>query len=155
MFKAVPFELIDDEEGSVTVGWAGDTSLYALVEGGLSAKLGGRLAHRVQELVQGLSGVHYFGDSALMSRYDLLARSSFVRMALANRRAFASFTFLIWPDGVSSAAQAFADALGDNVALCTTLAEFERRLLREAPLARQRLNPASWERFESTFRTAR
>ena len=155
MFKAVPFELLDDEEGAITVGWAGDSVVYAMIEGGLSAGLGSRFADYVQSLVRGVQGIHYFSDAALMSRYDLLARSAFVRMALAQRRSFDSFTFLTWPDGISSAARAFADAIGPNVTLCTTLAEFERRLLREAPLARQRLNPATWERFESTFRTQR
>jgi hypothetical protein len=155
MYKSIPFELLDDEEGAITVGWAGESVVYAMVEGGLSAGLGSRYASHVQSLVKGLSGVHYFSDAALMSRYDLLARSAFVRMALAQRKSFASFTFLTWSDGVSSTARAFADAIGPDVTLCTTLAEFERRLLREAPLARQRMNPASWERFESNLRTHR
>jgi hypothetical protein len=149
MHKSVPFELLDDAEGSIAVGWAGESVIYAMVEGGLGASLGSRYAEHVSLLVRGLSGVHYFSDAALMSRYDLLARSAFVRMALANRRCFESFTFLTWPEGVSPAARAFADALGGNVTLCTALGDFERRLLRAAPLARQRLTPASWERFES------
>jgi hypothetical protein len=155
MLKSVPFELLDDEEGSVAVGWAGDSVIYAMVEGGLSASLGVRFADHVASLVRGLTGVHYFADAALMNRYDLLARSAFVRMALANRRCFASFTLLTWPDGVSPAARAFADALGHDVVMCSLLSDFERRLLRAAPLARQRLSPASWERFESAFRTQR
>jgi hypothetical protein len=155
MYKTVPFELLDDEEGAITVGWAGESVVYAMVEGGLSAGLGSRYANHVQSLVKGFSGVHYFSDAALMSRYDLLARSAFVRMALAQRKSFASFTFLTWSDGVSSTARAFADAIGPDVTLCTSLAEFERRLLREAPLARQRMNPATWERFESNLRTQR
>lgn len=149
MQKSVPFELLDDEEGSIAVGWAGDSVIYAMVEGGLSASLGARYAEHVGSLVRGLTGIYYFADLALMSRYDLLARSAFVRMALANRRCFESFTFLTWPEGVSPAARAFSDALGGDVTMCTQLGDFERRLLRAAPLARQRLSPASWERFES------
>lgn len=155
MLKSVPFELLDDEEGSIAVGWAGESVIYAMVEGGLSATLGAQFADHVASLVRGMTGVHYFADAALMNRYDLLARSAFVRMALANRRCFESFTLLTWPDGGSPAARAFADALGHNVVMCTLLADFERRLLRAAPLARQRLSPASWERFESAFRTPR
>jgi len=34
------------------------------------------------------------------------------------------------------------------------LADFEGRLLRAAPLARQRINPANWERFESAFQAS-
>ena len=155
MLKSAPFELLDDEEGSVAVGWAGDGVIYAMVEGGLTAELGAKYAEHVQSLVRGRTRVHYFADFALMTRYDLLARSAFVRMALANRRCFASFTFLTWPEGVSSAARALSEALGQNVVMCTLLADFERRLLREAPLARQRLSPASWERFETATRTPR
>ncbi len=149
MLKSVPFELLDDDDGSIAVGWAGDSVIYAMVEGGLSAPLGSRYAEHVSSLVRGLTGIHYFADLALMTRYDLLARSAFVRMALANRRCFESFTFLTWTEGVSPAARAFSDALGENVTMCTLLGDFERRLLRAAPLARQRLSPANWERFES------
>jgi hypothetical protein len=155
MLNTVPFELLEDDEGSVSIGWAGERVVYAMVEGGLSAEIGARFASHVQLLVSGATGVHYFADAAFMTRYDLLARSAFVRMALANRGCFESFTFLTWPEGVSPAARAFADALGGNVTLSTTLADFERRLLRAAPLARQRLNPANWERFESALRTQR
>jgi len=155
MLKSAPFDLLDDEEGSIAVGWAGDGVIYAMVEGGLTAKLGARYAEHVLALVRGSTGVHYFADLALMTRYDLLARSAFVRMGLANRRCFESFTLLTWPEGVSPAARSFSDALGENVTLCTQLADFERRLLRAAPLARQLLTPASWERFETAFRTPR
>ena len=154
MLNSAPFEVLEDDEGSVAVGWAGDSVIYAMVDGGLTAKLGARYAEHVQELVRGKTGIQYFADGALMTRYDLLARSAFVRMALANRRSFDAFTFLTWPDGVSPAAKAFAGALGDNVTMCAVLADFEGRLLRAAPLARQRINPANWERFESAFKAS-
>lgn len=152
MLNTAPFEVIDDDEGSVAVGWASDSVIYAMVDGSLSATLGSRYAEHVQGMVRGLKGVHYFADAALMTRYDLLARSAFVRMALANRRCFDAFTFLTWPDAVSPAAHAFAGALGENVTMCTMLADFEGRLLRAAPFARQRINPATFERFESAFK---
>lgn len=154
MLKTAPFELLDDEEGTIAVGWASDSVIYAMVDGSLSATLGARYADHLQAMVRGTTGIQYYSDSALMTRYDLLARSAFVRMALANRRCFDGFTFLTWPDGVSNAAKAFAAALGENVTICTLLADFEGRLLRAAPLARQRINPANWERFESAFRTS-
>jgi len=154
MLKSAPFEILEDEEGSIAVGWASDSVIYAMVDGSLSARLGTRYAEHLQVMVHGSSVVHYFADTALMTRYDLLARSAFVRMALANRRCFDGFTFLTWPDGVSPAAKAFAAALGENVTMCTVLADFEGRLLRAAPLARQRINPANWERFESAFQAS-
>ena len=151
MLNTAPFEVMDDEEGSVAVGWASDSVIYAMVDGSLSSSLGSRYAEFVQGMVRGMTGIQYFADAALMTRYDLLARSAFVRMALANRRCFEAFTFLTWPDEVSPAAKAFAGALGGNVTMCTMLADFEGRLLRAAPFARQRINPANWERFESAF----
>jgi hypothetical protein len=155
MMKPLPFETLDDTEGSARLGWAGDAVLYAFVTGGLSAALGARLASQVQTLVGGFSGVHYFCDAANMTRYDLLARSAFVRMALANRRRFASFTLLTWPAAVSPAMNAFTEALGDNVTLFSESSDFERRLLELAPFARHRIEPVNAERFESAARPLR
>ena len=155
MMKPLPFETLHDAEGSVTLGWAGDSVLYAFAAGGLSAGLGARLANQVQTLVGGFSGVHYFCNAVNVTRYDLLARSAFVRMALANRRRFASFTLLTWPAAVSPATHAFSDALGDNVTLLRDSSDFERRLLDLAPFARHRIEPVNAERFESAERPLR
>lgn len=150
MMKPLTFERMRDDEGSALVGWAGDSVVYARAEGGLSADLGSRFAAQVEKLVVGVSGVHYFADSSRLTRYDLLARSAFVRVVLANRRRFESFTFLIWPDEVSPAARAFASAIGGNVELCQELGEFEQRLLRHAPLARYRIEPNAADRVDTT-----
>ncbi len=153
--KPITFERMRDHEGSAFVGWAGDSVVYARIEGGLSAELGARFAAQVEKLVAGVSGVHYFADSSRMTRYDLLARSAFVRVVLANRRRFQAFTFLIWPDEVSPAARAFASALGGNVELCQDLGEFEQRLVRRAPLARYRIEPNAPERARVAARFGR
>jgi len=155
MMKPLTFERMRDDEGSAFVGWAGDSVVFARVDGGLSADLGARFAAHVEKLVVGVSGVHYFADASRMTRYDLLARSAFVRVALANRRRFESFTFLIWPDEVSPAARAFASAIGGTVELCQELGDFEQRLLRHAPLARYRIDPNAPERPDVTARFSR
>jgi hypothetical protein len=155
MMKPLPFATLRDNEGAVTLGWAGDTVIYSLVKGGLSAELGARFANEIQILITGLTGIHYFSDAAALTRYDLLARSAFVRMALANRKRFESFTILTWPSEVTPAVQSFTAALGDNVTLCQHAADFERRLHESAPLARYRINPANGERFESAERDTR
>lgn len=144
MFKPLPFDTLRDAEGSVVVGWVGDSVIHARVEGGLSAELGARYAAHIPKLLGTQIGVHYFADVSGMTRYDLLARSAFVRMALAHRRAFESFTFLLWPAGLSPVARAFGDALGGTAELCTDVEDYERRLVRVAPLARYRLDPATW-----------
>lgn len=153
--KPLTFERMRDDEGSAVVGWAGDSVIYSRADGGLSADLGARFAAHVEKLMVGVSGVHYFADSSRLTRYDLLARSAFVRVVLANRRRFESFTFLIWPDEVSPAARAFASAIGGNVELCQEVGDFEQRLLRHAPLARHRIEPNVPERAASAARSGR
>jgi hypothetical protein len=155
MMKPLSFETLHDVEGSVTLGWAGDSVLYAVAEGGLSSELGTRLAKAVQTLVARFTDIHYFCDASSLTRYDLLARSAFVRMALANRRRFASFTVLTWPAAVSPGADALTGALGESCLVVREPADFERRLLEFAPLARYRIDPANAERFESAARPAR
>jgi hypothetical protein len=155
MMKPITFERMRDAEGSAFIGWAGDSVVYASVEGGLSADVGARFAAHLEKLLLGVSGVHYFADSSRMTRYDLLARSAFVRVALANRRRFESFTFLIWPDEVSPAARTFASTLGGNVELCQDVAEFEQRLVRRAPLARYRIDPNAPDRADMVARFSR
>lgn len=155
MMKPLPFATLHDTEGSATLGWAGDSVIFAVMDGGLSAALGARFASEIQSLMGGFNDVHYFCDFANLTRYDLLARSAFVRMALANRRRFASFTLLSWSVEISPAASAVSAALGENVTIFHEAAEFERRLHELAPLARYRIDPLSAERFESTLRQTR
>jgi hypothetical protein len=155
MMNPLPFETLHDAEGSVTLGWAGDSVIYAFMEGGLSAELGTRFARELQAMVANFSGVHYFADASNLTRYDLLARSAFVRVALANRRCFASFTLLVWPQVVSPGARALRDALGETVTICHEARDFEQRLLGLAPLARHRIEPVNIERFESAERSTR
>lgn len=153
--KPLPFETLRDADGLAIVGWAGASVIHSRIEGAMSAELGARFAAHVQRLVGNGAGVHYFADVSGLTRYDLLARSAFVRMALANRRRFQSFTFLAWAGGISSTARAFAEALGENTEIVLDSEDFERRLLRVAPLARHRLDPASRQGLGSAPRASR
>jgi hypothetical protein len=155
MFKPLPFDTLRDVAGQVTVGWAGDSVVHSRMDGALSADLGRRFAAHVQRMVEGCSQVHYFSDGSCVTSYDLLARSAFVRMALAKRRHFASFTFLLWPVGVTEATRAFATALGEGTQLCVEAEDFERRLMRVAPLAKHRLEPTTRARAEAPTRSPR
>lgn len=155
MMKPLSFETASDREGSSHLGWAGDSVLYARFQGGLSAELGARVAVQLQSLISSASAVHYFCDASRLTRYDLLARSAFVRVALANRRRFASFTFLLFGETVSSAARTFAAGLGDGVEFFVDVSEFERKLLRLAPLARHRIEGPNSTPHESTHRSTR
>ena len=132
-------ELFGDADGFVTVGWIATRVLYARFHGDLSAGLGAAFAAHVAGLVEGTSGVRYFADAAELGRRDILARSAFVRMVLANRPRFAAFVMLVPSDGARAAERAMATALGGCTEVLSDADEFRSRLLAAAPLARQRL----------------
>lgn len=134
---------LGDDHGSVTLDWVADGVLFARSEGSLSAQLGGAFARALQTQLQNATLVHYFGDASRLDQYDLLARSAFMRVVLADRKKFQSFTLLTWAEGVSSVAQKFAELMGPSAAVLTDRADFDRRLLRMAPGARVVLDAAS------------
>jgi hypothetical protein len=129
-----------DEEGSVAVGWIGESVLYARLTGALSAELGAAYAKEIGTLVAKASAVHLFGDMTALTRYDLLARSAFVRVVLANRQRFGSLTMLTWAEGVSRGARMVMETLGPGTTVLTERSEFDSRLLLAAPLARKVLD---------------
>jgi hypothetical protein len=134
---------LSDDHGTASLDWVADGVLHARVEGSLSAGLGAAFARTLQAQLQTVPLVHYFGDSSRLDTYDLLARSAFMRVVLADRKKIQSFTLLTWSEGVSSVAQAFADLMGPSAAVLTDRSDFDRRLLRHAPGARAVLDVAS------------
>ncbi len=129
-----------DREGSVAVGWVAQGVLYARFAGGLSADLGVKFATRLQAFVEEVPSLRYFADAGALKHYDLLARSAFVRVVLANRRKFAAIVLLTWAEGISPTSTAFASVIGEPIDIVTNQIEFETRLLRVAPLARQKVD---------------
>jgi hypothetical protein len=139
-------EVMRDSEGSIVIGWVGTDVLYAKLSGGLSGRLGSTFAAKLQELVDGKTGIRYFGDTSELEHYDLLARSALLRVLLAKRRSFESFTMLSWAGEIGPRERAFATALGSGVDIVASLDDFEAKLYRLAPTARQRLDPKTWVR---------
>jgi hypothetical protein len=127
--------VLADTEGSVCVGWVARRVLFAGFEGGLSADLGEEFAAHVGRLVARAKDVKYFSDAHALTNYDLRARRSFVRMALAHRGRFGSFVFRTWPAGIGPASRVLANVLGGSVEFLTTSAGFYQRLAEAAPLA--------------------
>jgi len=127
---------VADEGGSVVFGWVGEGVLYAKSTGALSAALGGSYAADLGSLVAGASTVQLFFDMSALSQFDLLARSAFVRVVLANRSSFRLITALTCADGIGSGAQRVMDILGPLATVLTEKLDFEARLLRAAPHAR-------------------
>ncbi|HEX3852887.1 MAG TPA: hypothetical protein VHW01_18115 [Polyangiaceae bacterium] len=140
------FEVLSDDEGSVTLGWVAEDVFYTRFTGGLSATIGMAHAARLRDLLAGVSSLSYFADSSALSHYELLARSAFARLILENRRKFSELVMLTWSVGVSHAGSAFATAVGDPITLLTDARDFEQRLVAAAPLAKQRLDPRMWEK---------
>ena len=139
-----------DPEGSIVVGWVAPDVLYAKLSGGLSGRLGSAFAAKLRALVDGKTSIRYFIDSSALKHYDLLARSALIRVLLAKRRAFESFTMLTWAGEIGPGERAFADALGKGVDIIASSDEFEAKLYRVAPTARQLLDPKTWVRPTST-----
>jgi hypothetical protein len=150
-----PLEVIADPEGSVTVGWVGEGVFYARFVGVLSADLGARHAQRLQKALTQVPSLHYFADSSALRTFDLAARSCFARVVLAHRRQFASLVLLAWAGGITASTRSFASAIGDPVVVLTDELEFEKALVRAAPLARQKLDPRTWKQLQPFPRPSR
>ena len=140
------FEILSDEEGSVTLGWVAEGVFHTRFTGGISAAIGMAYAARLRDLIAGVSSLIYFADSSMLSHYELLARSALARLLLENRRKFSALVMLTGSVGDTHAGAAFAAAVGDPITQLTDAREFEQCLLAVAPLAKQRLDPRMWER---------
>src|SRR5688500_12704903 len=99
------------------------------------------LASHLKKVAAGVPSLRYFSDVSALRTYDLLARSAVTRVMLANRRRFAEIVILTWAEGINAAERAFAAALGEPIEILTDPTEFEMRLVRAAPLAKQTLDP--------------
>src|SRR6185503_16274775 len=139
-----PLEMLRDTEGAVILGWLGDGVFYTRLVGTLSAELGEMLAAHLRKVLAEVPSLLYFSDVSSLQTYDLLARSAVTRVLLANRRRFTDIVILTWAQGVNAAEQAFVAAIGDPISLFTDPTEFEKRLLRAAPFAKQTLDPNTW-----------
>jgi hypothetical protein len=137
-------EVLKDDEGSVTLGWVARGVFYSRFAGSLSAELGKAHVARLGESLLWASSLLYFSDASALYQYDLLARSAFTRLVLENRRKISRLVMLTWSTGVTPSATAFAAAVGDSVTLLTEPAVFEKLLVAEAPLARQRIDSRAW-----------
>jgi len=136
--------MLRDSEGAVILGWVGEGVFYTRVVGTLSAELGEMLASHLNKVVAEVPSLRYFSDASALRTYDLLARSALTRVMLANRRRFADIVILTWAEGINAAELAFAAAIGDPIHILTDPVDFEARLTRAAPLAKQTLDPKTW-----------
>ncbi len=143
MIRQGALEVMRDPGGTVTFGWVGKSVFYSRFEGCVSAELGTSHAARLQEVLLAVESLNYFLDASAMTTYDLLARSAFTRTVLAHRRKFTELVLLTWSEGFSAVAAAMVSAIGEPIDILVDSIEFEQRLLRLAPLAKQRLGARS------------
>ena len=137
-------EVLGDKDGSAVFGWVAPAVLYTRYQGGLSAETGRAYAMRLSTLVAQAPSLCFFCDSSGLKHYDLLARSSFARVILSNRRKFSSIVLLAWAEGVSPATQALVTTIGEPIQVLTNRNTFEVQLLRKAPLALRKVDSADW-----------
>jgi hypothetical protein len=133
-------QTLGDQDGHVVFGWLEEDVFYAQFVGGLSASLGTSFVSRLTALLREIPALRYFSDASQMTHYDLLARSAFTRLVLANRRKFSDIVCLMWSGGVTISTKAFVAAVGEPVTLLTDEREFRARLTSAAPMALPRLN---------------
>jgi hypothetical protein len=136
-------EILRDEEGSVALGWVGAGVFYSRFTGGLSAGLGALHVARLEETLKQVQSLRYFIDSSTVEYYDLCARSSLARALAANRHKFSEVVLLTWAAGVTRTIENFVTSIGNPLTLLSEPRDFDRMLLRAAPLARQRLDANS------------
>lgn len=151
----VPLQVLTDRDGSVAVGWVGEGVMYTRIVAALSANLGAVYAAHLQSLVSQAPLVRYFADISGLRQYDLLARSAFVRVALANRLKLSSIVIYARPEGLGLAARTFTASLGSSVEFVGGLRDFEMQLLGVAPRARERIDPRTWTPAPGTLRPVR
>lgn len=132
-------ELVSDKSGSMSFGWVGPGVYLVRASGEISATLGALQLSRLEAALEGQSSIRYFSDSRDVKGYDLLARSAFVRLILAQRKKFAALTMLTWAEGISTAAHTFASAIGEPLVLLSSASEFDRRLFLAAPRVKESL----------------
>jgi hypothetical protein len=146
MAQLIDLEVLTDEGGSVVLGWLASNVLYVRFTGRLSAELGEAYVARLQTLLANMQSVRYFSDASALHSYDLLARSAFVRFVFANRSVLSSMVMLTWSEALAPSPPTVAATLGNGIDVLTDAKEFEARLLQAAPLARQKLDPKTWQR---------
>ena len=137
-------EVLGDKDGSVAFGWVAQAVLYARFHGVFTAPIGQVYAARLSALVAQSQSFCFFCDSSELKSFDVLARSSFARVILSNRRRFSCIVILARAEGVSHATQALATAIGEPIEVLTSRQTFEAHLLHRAPLALRKLDSANW-----------
>jgi hypothetical protein len=150
--------VLEDWSGSVEYGLPAPQVVYARFSGALSAGLGLSFVHELERLARSQPCLAYFSDARALTAYDLIARTRFQRLLMAERSRFSSVLMLTWASGIGPAARAFAAALGEGAEVLADVGEFERRLALAAPDWRQlRPNVSSQEtvfRSQARPRTA-
>jgi len=139
-------EFLKDDDGSAVLGWVGEGVFYTRFRGGLSAKVGMAQIARLATAIKEVSSLSYFSDASALQHYDLLARSTFVRLVSDNRAKFSSLVMLTWSGSIGPASRAFVTAMGGAVSVLTSATEFDALLLQAAPFAKRKLHPNSWVR---------
>ena len=133
LFNPAGLRMLEDQKGAIAYGYVAPRVFYARFVGQLSAELGSNYVAQLDLAVGQVPALAYFADASALSEYDLIARTRFARFVAARRVKFASLVILTWAGGISPAARAFADSLGEPVQILTDPLEFERRLANVAP----------------------
>jgi hypothetical protein len=133
LFNPAGLHVLEDRDGAVAYGWIAHRVFYGRFVGSLSAELGTSFVQRLSRLVSEVPALAYFADASALDQYDLVARTRFQRLVLAERRKFVSMTILAWAGGVGPSVRNFSALLVGAIDLLTDPAEFDRALVNVAP----------------------
>ncbi len=134
LFNPAGLRMLEDQKGAIAYGYVAPRVFYARFVGQLSAELGTNYVHQLEAAVGQVPALAYLADASALAEYDLIARTRFARFVANRRVKFASLVMLTWAEGISPAARAFADTLGEPLQILSDPLEFERALANVAPL---------------------
>ena len=134
LFNPAGLRMVEDKNGAIAYGWIAPRVCYTKFVGALSAELGSSFVRQLEALVREVPALTYFGDASALSQYDLIARLRFQRFVESERRKFAALIVLTWAEGISPAARAFEQAIGDIARVVADPLEFEGALANVAPV---------------------
>ncbi len=137
-----PLEIVSDSGGSVVVGRVASDAVYLRFVGHLSTHLGVVASARLRELLRGARGAWCFCDTQAPRSIDFFARSAVVRTFISHRAELSSVTMLVGGEPGRATSRMIASVLGPIARATDDADEFDRLLVRVAPLAHEQLRQA-------------
>lgn len=127
-------ERLDDEHGSVVIGWLVPGVLYARFSGAISLLMGQEYVRRLRTLVGGHDEIRYFTDYSAIESYDVGVFPLILAALKDLQGQFKRITARPWATAPTAPAQSRLAAFG-FLEFVATADEFEARMRAAAPFS--------------------